>query len=166
MTALPKADTVCVLSRSNEVVQDDLLPFIFSQQGSRKPSVNTSFPQSRRNRILCPSLRLKGCAVEYLVSRCRVGISWGVFLLAVVALSACASTNHSVPATHAIKIGSIGIVSLLSDEFHLIHIGTTVLETRKQVDSVPQWKIDEFVTGLLKLSSTRGWQTIRKRKEH
>ena len=83
-------------------------------------------------------------------STCRVGIFLGVFLVTAVAFSGCASTNHSVPTAYVMKIGNIGVVSLLSDEFHLIHIGTTVFETRKQVDSVPQWKIDEFVTSLLK----------------
>ena len=78
-----------------------------------------------------------------------------VTLLAIVALCGCIHSNAPASLANKIAIGDVAIISLLGDDFHLIHVGTTRFEYKSYVDSVPTWKIDDFITDLLKAELTR-----------
>jgi len=64
-----------------------------------------------------------------------------------VLLSGCLTTTPG-PKAASKKIGSeqtIGVVSLLGEEFQGVHVGTTAFQNKSYVSEVPDWKIDDSI---------------------
>ena len=75
--------------------------------------------------------------------------------LAVLVLSGCAGMIRSVSDADLSTMKNVGVASALSDEFHLIHIGTTIFQNEQYKGTVPDWKIDEFITSKLEAELSR-----------
>lgn len=84
----------------------------------------------------------------------------GVIVCLVFSLVGCAGMIRPVSEENLAVMKNVGVASALTDDFHLIHIGTTIFSNKYHTGSVPNWRIDEFVTTTLaaELSKTKRYK--------
>ena len=66
------------------------------------------------------------------------------FLAASVVGCASLGMRRPVPDESLAEIDRVGVASELTNEFHLIHIGTTIFSNVHQTGTVPSWDVDGF----------------------
>ena len=71
-------------------------------------------------------------------------------LIWLTVLFGCTTAGPTSTPLDPSEFDNFAVASLLGDDFHLIHIGTTRFEAKQYVDSAASWNIDRFVTHRLK----------------
>lgn len=79
----------------------------------------------------------------------RLLLTLGLFIAALAVTPALARTPKGVPAEAQLRIRTIGVVSAIGDEVHIVHYGFTVFGNKESWLPVPEWKIDDQVFKLV-----------------
>jgi hypothetical protein len=73
-----------------------------------------------------------------------------LLLLSILLLSSCATYPMKVPAETRSKVRRIAVISLLGDSIHQKYIGTSVFTNTDQYCPVNDWKMDCYITQLIR----------------
>lgn len=77
-------------------------------------------------------------------------------ILATLLLTACSGMRGGLTKNDLESSSNIAVVALLGQDFHGIHIGTTVFSNEAYKEAVPEWNIDEFAEELITTQLNEG----------
>jgi len=81
---------------------------------------------------------------------------------AALVLAACAIGPTDAQKEELSKIHSVGVISLIGDQFHMVHVNFSVVDNRDKQYSVENWRVDEKTEALIKslLERSGKFQTV------